>query len=308
LNDSKAYIPHMETKLNVSANSPATSDATLKAVTAVIDMPHHAFDEASGAHMLRAAPEAMSPFIGVDSFVMPYPFFGPHPHAGMSAVTVMLPEAEAGFINRDSLGDRSEIKPGDLHWTQAGRGMMHEEIPSQPGKAAHGLQVFVNLTAANKQAAPVAFHVDANEIPVVSVEGGSVRVLAGAFGAAASPIASDARWLTKVNMLDITLQSGAVLTIPVAPGDNAFFVSRSGAFVADGEEHSAQAAMFFAQEGGLAQIVAGSQALRGVFFSGTPIAEPTYQKGPFMGNTAHDIAQYSAAFQRGDMGQLSKSF
>jgi redox-sensitive bicupin YhaK (pirin superfamily) len=308
LNDSKAYIPHMETKLNESVNSLAASGVTIKAVAAVIKMAHHAFDEASGAHMLRAAPEAMSPFIGVDSFVMPYPFFGPHPHAGMSAVTVMLPEAEAGFINRDSLGDRSEIKPGDLHWTQAGRGMMHEEIPSQPGKAAHGLQVFVNLSAANKQAAPVAFHVDANDMPVVAVEGGSVRVLAGQFGAAASPIASDPRWLTKVNMLDVTLQSGAALNIPVAPGENAFFVARSGAFIANGKEQGAQAAIFFAREGALAQIKAGTQALRGVFFSGTPITEPTYQKGPFMGNTAHDVAQYAAAFQRGDMGQLSKSF
>jgi redox-sensitive bicupin YhaK (pirin superfamily) len=308
LNDGKAYISHMETKTNLNVNDPATSGVTIKAVTAVIDMPHHAFDHASGAHMLRAAPEAMSPFIGVDSFVMPYPFFGPHPHAGMSAVTLMLPEAKGGFINRDSLGDRSEIKPGDLHWTQAGRGMMHEEIPSEPGKAAHGLQVFVNLAAAHKQADPVAFHVDANAMPVIAVEGGSVRVVAGAFGAATSPIASDARWLTKVNMLDVTLQSGAALNIPVASGDNAFFVARSGAVVANGEEHVAQAAIFFAREGEIAQLKAGSQALRGVFFSGTPIAEPTYQKGPFMGNTAHDIAQYSAAFQRGDMGQLSKSF
>jgi redox-sensitive bicupin YhaK (pirin superfamily) len=306
LNDSNAYISHMDTKTNVKLTN--TNATTIKAINAVVAMPHHAFDNASGAHMLRAAPEAMSPFIGVDSFVMPYPFFGPHPHAGMSAVTLMLPEAEGGFINRDSLGDRSEIKPGDLHWTQAGRGMMHEEIPSEPGKAALGLQVFVNLSAANKQAAPVAFHVNANEIPVVSVAGGSVRVVAGEFGAASSPIASDARWLTRVNMLDVTLQSGAALNIPVAPGDNAFFVARSGAVVANGKEHVAQAAIFFAQEGAIAQIKAGGTALRGVFFSGTPIAEPTYQKGPFMGNTAHDIAQYAAAFQRGDMGQLSKSF
>jgi redox-sensitive bicupin YhaK (pirin superfamily) len=308
LNDSDAYITHMETKTKLDAKDAAKSGATIKAVAAVVAMPHHAFDDASGAHMLRAAPEAMSPFIGVDSFVMPYPFFGPHPHAGMSAVTLMLPEAEGGFINRDSLGDRSEIKPGDLHWTQAGRGMMHEEIPSAPGKAAHGLQVFVNLAAAHKQVAPIAFHVDANEIPTLSFEGGRVRVVAGQFGSAASPITRDARWLTKVNMLDISLESAASLHIPVALGDNAFFVARSGAFVVNGEAREAQAAIFFAREGGLAQITAGAKALRGVFFSGTPIAEPTYQKGPFMGNTAHDIAQYTTAFQRGDMGSLSKSF
>ena len=75
-------------------------------IAQIVPMPHHAFDAHSGAHMLRAAPEQISPFIGIDSYTMPQPFFGPHPHAGMSAVTLMLPEADGGFINRDSLGDQ----------------------------------------------------------------------------------------------------------------------------------------------------------------------------------------------------------
>jgi redox-sensitive bicupin YhaK (pirin superfamily) len=90
---------------------------SVKTVKAVVAMPYHGFDAHSGAHMLRADPADMDPFIGIDSYTMPQPFFGPHPHAGMSAVTLMLPEAEGGFINRDSLGDRSIIGPGDLHWT-----------------------------------------------------------------------------------------------------------------------------------------------------------------------------------------------
>jgi redox-sensitive bicupin YhaK (pirin superfamily) len=280
----------------------------LKAIKAVLPMPYHGFDQHSGAYSLRADPADISPFIGADLFTMPQPFFGPHPHAGMSAVTVMLPEAEGGFTNRDSLGDHSLIAPGDMHWTQAGRGMMHEEIPIQPGKAALGLQVFVNLIATHKQAPPVAFHVQHADMPVVPLEGASVRVVAGAFDGQSSPITRDARWLTKVNILDITVQAGAHIDLPVAAGDNAFFIAHSGSFMALGQENTAQAAIIFEADGAVAQIMAGSQTLRGVFFSGTPILEPLFPKGPFMGNTAQDVAQYAARFARGEMGALSKSF
>jgi redox-sensitive bicupin YhaK (pirin superfamily) len=281
---------------------------TLRSIKAVLSTPYHPFDSDSGAHIMRADSADISPFIGTDSFTMPQPFFGPHPHAGMSAVTLMLPEAQGGFINRDSLGDRSIVHPGDLHWMQAGRGMMHEEIPSERGKAAHGFQIFVNLTAANKQSDPVAFHVSHADIPVVQVDGGSVRVVAGEFDGQYSPITHDPRWLTKVNMLDVTLQPGASLNLPVKAGDNAFFVMRSGVFSAPDQQNLAQAAIIFAADGVSAQIKAGNQPLRGVFFSGTPIKEPMFPQGPFMGNTAQDIAQYIARFQSGDMGHLSKSF
>jgi redox-sensitive bicupin YhaK (pirin superfamily) len=281
---------------------------SLRSIKAVVPTPYHAFDSQSGAYMMRADPADISPFIGADSFTMPQPFFGPHPHAGMSAVTLMLPEAQGGFINRDSLGDRSAIAPGDLHWTQAGSGMMHEEIPSEPGKAAHGFQVFVNLSAANKQSDPVAFHVSHTDIPLVQLDGGSVRVVAGEFDGQFSPITHDARWLTKVNMLDITLQPGASVNLPVKAGDNAFFIIRSGSFSAPDQQNIAGAAIIFAADGALAKVQAGDQTLRGVFFSGTPIKEPMFPKGPFMGNSAQDVAQYAARFARGEMGQLAPSF
>jgi redox-sensitive bicupin YhaK (pirin superfamily) len=289
---------------------------SVKNIKAVVPMPYHAFDAQSGAHMLRAQANWLDPFIGVDSFVMPQPFFGPHPHAGMSAVTLMLPEAEGGFINRDSLGDSSTIRPGDLHWTQAGRGMMHEEVPSEPGKAAHGLQIFVNLARANKQAAPAAFHINHENMPVVTMPDAQVRVVAGEFAGHSSPIAQDSRWLTRVNLLDVSLQADAVLNVPVKAGDNAFFVLYSGMLALPdliqnrplaGVE-SERAAIIFEADGVVAQLKAGSAPVRGVFFSGTPLNEPLVSGGPFMGNTADDITHYKRAFARGDMGQLSKSF
>jgi redox-sensitive bicupin YhaK (pirin superfamily) len=284
----------------------------LLGIKAIAAMPYHGFDAQSGAHMLRVDPSWIDPFLGIDSYTMPQPFFGPHPHAGMSAVSLMLPEADGGFINRDSLGDHSLIRPGDLHWTQAGRGMMHEEVPAEPGKAARGMQVFVNMSRANKQADPVALKVRHEDMPVVSFEGGSLRVVTGEFDGQSSSISNDPRWLTRVNMLDVTLQAGAHVNVPVTSGDNAFFVIRSGNFEVTAGEDTAQSAIIFeaSREPGMrmARIQAGSQDLRGVFFSGTPIKEPVYSGGPFTGNTAEDIMAYKRAFSRGEMGHLEASF
>jgi redox-sensitive bicupin YhaK (pirin superfamily) len=286
------------------------------AVKAVVNMPWHGFDEHSGAHMLRVEPSWIDPFIGIDSYTMPQPFFGPHPHAGMSAVSLMLPEADGGFINRDSLGDHSAIHPGDLHWTQAGRGMMHEEVPAEPGKAARGMQIFVNLARAHKQSEPAAFKVRFEETPVVPAPGASIRVVAGEYAGQRSPIANDPRWLTKVNMLDVSLAAGAQADIAVPAGHNAFFVVRSGSFLVPNQpiagENTAQAAIIFeanpSSAEAYARLQAGTQALRGVFFSGAPLGEPVFPGGPFMGNDAQDIVAYKRAFARGEMGQLSKSF
>jgi redox-sensitive bicupin YhaK (pirin superfamily) len=283
----------------------------LMTVKAIIEMPYHSFDGISGANMLRVDSRWIDPFIGVDSYTLRSNPFGPHPHAGMSAVSLTLPESEAGTINRDTMGDHSLISPGDLHWFQAGRGAMHEETPAAPGKTEQGLQIFVNLSRANKAAEPVGFRVSHQDMPTVSFEGGSLRVVAGEFNDQSSPIANDARWLTPVNMLDVTLQAGASVDIPVKFGDNAFFVVRSGAFEALAGKDIAQSAIIFEasnQPGeSMARIKAGSQALRGVFFSGTPINEPMFSGGPFMGNTAEDITAYRRAFSRGEMGHLEAS-
>ena len=281
----------------------------LLAVKAVAAMGYHSFDGISGANMLRADSRWIDPFIGVDNYTLRSNPFGPHPHAGMSAVSLTLPESEAGTINRDSMGDHSLIAPGDLHWFQAGRGAMHEETPAQLGKTEHGLQVFVKR--AYKATQPVGLRVKSADMPVVNFDGGSLRVVAGEFGGNESPISHDARWLTRVNMLDVTLQAGASLTIPVKSGDNAFFVIRSGTFEQLAGKEIEQSAIIFeaSSEPGesAARIAAGSQALRGVFFSGTPINEPMYPGGPFMGNSLEDISAYRRAFARGEMGHLEAS-
>ncbi len=277
----------------------------------VVAMPYHGFDQHSGATMLRTDANWMDPFLGADSYVMPQPFFPPHPHAGMSAVTLMLPEADGGFINRDSLGDISLIRPGDLQWTQAGSGMMHEEVPSHPGQAARGIQVFVNLARSHKQSPPRAFVVKHETMPVVQLnpEGtASLRVVAGQYLGQSSPIQHEQDWHTKVQMLDVTLNASTSATLQIDPTHNAFFVMRSGTLVAQNKTFHASEqqayAVFFEPGQAVIDLTSGLESLRGVLFTGKPFNEPVVSKGPFTGNSAEDLSQYIRRFQNGEMGHL----
>ena len=118
----------------------------------------------------------IDPFLGVDHAWISGPTFPPHPHAGFSAVSYLFLDSETGIDNEDSLGNRNLIQPGGLHWTAAGDGVVHEEVPAVTGKTVHMLQMFINLPA-NKQAeAPFVFSVETQDVPVVHLAGAKIRV------------------------------------------------------------------------------------------------------------------------------------
>ena len=129
----------------------------------------------------------MSPFVLVDDYVMEGPTFGPHPHAGFSAVTFALEDAVSEIMSDDTLGRRTVVRAGDVHWTLAGRGVVHSQEPETDGVRFHGLQVFVNLPARLKNVPPDSWHLDAADIPVVSKAHSRTRVMLGEFDGVSSP-------------------------------------------------------------------------------------------------------------------------
>lgn len=288
---------------------------TRRAVHSVVDMPLHRFDSQTFAHMFH--PEHLGlidPFIGVDAFNMPQNFFLPHPHGGMSAVSLLLDDSPGGVINRDSQGDHSLIAPGDLHWTQAGSGIVHEETPSQPGQAAVGLQIFVNMARSHKQDPAAVFKVVRADMPVLAQNGARVKVAAGSFAGLHSPINADARWATPVDLLDITLEAGSVIDVPLANNKNAFLIVIAGSLTSGEDAARAQQTVVYAPavQGDAGQsvlsLVAGTEGARAVLFAGVPLREPIVPYGPFVGNSRQDIAGYAQAFQSGAMGTLEASF
>ncbi len=271
----------------------------------------HMFPTGSYAYMISASGlgASLDPFLQIDHFRMAHPTFPPHPHAGMSAVTYMFDDAETGFVNRDSLGDRTLIRPGDLHWTQAGAGMMHEEVPVEPGRWAHGFQIFVNLAARHKEAPPRALHLDHERMPVVSLEGGgTLKVAVGRFGDHVSPIMDEL--LTPVNLFELRLPAHGHTVLSLGPDDLNVFatVLHGGASMFEESLVEGESGHFGRNGPSRIELRAGDKGLSAMLMSGKPLDEPVFPKGPFVGNTLTDIERYVQRFRKGGMGSLARSF
>ncbi|MBW4550826.1 MAG: pirin family protein [Aphanocapsa sp. GSE-SYN-MK-11-07L] len=247
--------------------------------------------------------DGIDPFIQLDHFYMRAPIFPPHPHAGFSAVTYMFEDSAGSFQNRDSLGDRALIHPGDLHWTQAGSGLMHEEIPSPPDTLCHGAQIFVNLAAKRKWSQPIALHLDSVQVPEYAIpDGGKVRVVVGAAFGLKSPIQP----LTPVTLLDVTLppQGKIVHTLPSSHHAFVHVIQGSGEFGAGRSRLETLDAALLEPGSETVTVQANELGLHYLLGAGEPLNEPIVSQGPFVMNTAEEIQRAIAAYQNGRMGRL----
>jgi len=258
------------------------------------------------AYTLRGAGFAapFDPFLGVDHAWDSAATFPPHPHAGFSAVSYVFLDSETGIDNRDSLGKRSLIQPGGLHWTAAGRGVVHEEVPAETGKTVHMLQIFVNLPLARQGDAPFALSLAAHDVPVAHRPGVKIRVPLGGFGDTRSPLTPP----TDVTLLEICLDDGAGLTVPLEAGRVAFFMPIHGVVTLDGERLDSSeldVPVFAAQD---AERVIRVEARQGpaklVLFGGTPLYQPVFWNGPMALASAEALEAATQAFQRGEFGRV----
>lgn len=249
----------------------------------------------------------LDPFLNIDLFHMSQPTFAPHPHAGFSAVTYMLPESPGAFRNRDSAGDRSVIGPGALHWAQAGAGLVHEESPDVAGEDCWGFQIFVNMAAADKQLAPRAFRVDSTDIPTLSAAGSTVRVLAGAQGGLSSRLTELS---ISVELYDISLDPDAAVTLTFGEGQSIWGFGISGAgHIGDlGGEPAAiddHHIALFSQDGTSLSLRAGDRGLRALVGGGRPLRQPVVWGGPFSMTSEEEVRAAYARYERGEMGTLA---
>jgi redox-sensitive bicupin YhaK (pirin superfamily) len=277
-----------------------------KVVTATAKVERHRRGAGLSIASLHAShlPDHLDPFLAFDHFEMAEPFFPPHPHAGFSAVTYILPESENGFFNRDSLGSALEIPPGDLHWTAAGSGVVHEEVPVRRGVAAHGMQIFVNLHSSKKWMKPAPLHLAAADVPRVTRDGADVRVVVGAHDGVRSPLAVP----TEVTLLDVRLAPDAALRHVPPGGESRFVYVMDGAVDAAGTTVAGGNAAGFSAHGDAIEVRAGASGARFLPAGGAPLREPVVFHGPFCMNTREDIERAVRDYQAGRMGRLEASF
>jgi redox-sensitive bicupin YhaK (pirin superfamily) len=145
----------------------------------------------------------------------------PHPHIGLATVTYLF---DGEITHRDSLGTFAAIRPGEVNWMTAGRGIVHSERTAAERRVAgdklHGLQCWVALPAAKEEIDPSFFHRDADELPQVKDKGVIARVVAGQAFGARSPVVTASDTI----FVDVTMTAGNVIPLDADYEERAIYI------------------------------------------------------------------------------------
>lgn len=228
-----------------------------------------------------------------------------HPHRGFETVTYMI---DGTFQHQDSHGGGGLISDGDTQWMTAGSGLLHIETPPEAmvmaGGVFHGMQLWVNLPAADKMLDPNYQAIEAGDVRLVtSADGGAlIRIIAGDIGTHAGPGSTH----TPITLAHVTLAPGARVTVPWDVSSNALAYAMAGSGSAGIEAaplQTGQLALFGA--GDQLTLSAGDRHSLDVFLlGGRPIAEPVAHYGPFVMNTKAELLQAFEDFQAGRLGTI----
>lgn len=262
--------------------------------------------DGGGVKLYRiVAPDGMR---GLDPFLMVDDFgsdraddyiagFPPHPHRGFETVTYML---EGRMLHEDHLGHRGLLESGGVQWMTAGRGVIHSEMPQQEAGRMRGMQLWVNLPAAEKMKDPAYRHLPAEEIPVATLPSGvSVKIVAGSFADGERSMQGAAKGIsTDPLYLDVRLPPGAGLEIPVERGHRALVYVHQGQLEIAGEPVSVRQMAVLGDGDGL-ELRAASEAAGALVLAARPLREPIVHYGPFVMTTREEIRQAIADYESG---------
>ena len=244
----------------------------------------------------------LDPFLMLDAFGTDNPDdyiggFPDHPHRGFETVTYMI----AGRMrHRDNAGHEGLLQNGGVQWMTAGRGIVHSELPEQEAGRMEGFQLWLNLPAERKMAAPWYRDIQAAEIPeLLTPEGVTARVIAGASHGVAGAMQ---RERTEPLYLDLHFEAaGAAFAQALPAAANAFVYVYRGALDIGGTALAAQRMAILGNEAASDGVVLRSTqpGTRALLVAGRPLQEPIAQYGPFVMNTQEEIFQAVRDFQQG---------
>jgi redox-sensitive bicupin YhaK (pirin superfamily) len=145
-----------------------------------------------------------------------------HPHIGLATITFLF---EGEILHRDSLGYVQAIRPGEINWMTAGKGIVHSEKVSPEllasGQKLHGLQTWVALPVEHEETEPRFEHYPADGIPVLQQQGAKITVVIGTAYGKTSPV----RAASETLYVEIKLEPGASINLPEAEELGVYVVS-----------------------------------------------------------------------------------
>ena len=242
--------------------------------------------------------EQVDPFILIHHFG-PYAIselnnpldIGPHPHRGFEPATFLF---QGEQLHKDSLGNESIVKAGDVQWTTAGRGVIHSEGPSKEfvkkGGEVEGIQLWVNLPKDKKMITPNYQHVKEDEFSVVVSQDALIRtkVVTGALKDAKGSIQTQ----TPIDSFVIQAKKGGKEFIPVKKNHNALIYLLNGKVIVNGVSlvKGENQLLTFEQDGSGIELIAEENAQL-LFLSGQPFDEKVVSWGPYVMNSQTEILE-----------------
>ena len=222
----------------------------------------------------------------------------PHPHIGLATVTYLF---EGELQHRDSLGSVQMIRPGDINWMTAGRGIVHSERTPEALRMApsrlFGIQVWVALPRAQEEAAPSFVHHGGGTMPVLDGKGVRIRLMIGSLSGARSPVAT----LSPMVYADAALAPGSRLVVPAEHPERALYVVEG---VIDISGRSFGVSQLLVLRRGVDVAVTASEGARILVLGGEPVDGPRHIWWNFVSSSSGRIAQAKADWKAGRFPQV----
>jgi redox-sensitive bicupin YhaK (pirin superfamily) len=194
----------------------------------------------------------------------------PHPHIALATVTYLF---EGEIVHRDHLGFTQPIRPGDVNWMIAGRGIVHSERTARDrrvqGAILHGIQSWVALPLHEEERSPSFEHHPKHTLPLINEPGIEMRVVAGSAYGKTAPVTV----LSPTLYVAAKIDAGATLSVADEHTERAAYVVE-GSLLCDGQEHSVGTMLIFRT--GVAVKLTARRAARVMLLGGAPLDGPRH--------------------------------
>lgn len=237
----------------------------------------------------QMGPELLSPGRGLD--------VAPHPHIGLATVTYLF---EGELLHRDGLGTVQVIRPGEVNWMTAGRGIAHSERTPQEmrvsGAGMFGIQSWVAMPQRYEEDEPAFAHHGAEELPVVEAEGVRLRLISGSLYGSRSPVLT----LSEMFYADANMIAGSRLSIPLEHEERAaYIVEGSVEILPDGGSFDAGQLLVFKPGAEIILRANEGAPARVMLLGGEPMDGPRHIWWNFVSSSIERIEQAKEDWQAG---------
>ncbi|WP_040260808.1 pirin family protein [Pseudomonas massiliensis] len=265
-------------------------------------------ESVGGQPILRPLPSAqcrsVGPFVFFD-YILPHPYapgsgmnIAQHPHIGLSTLTYLF---EGELLHKDSLGSEERVRPGEVSWMTAGRGIAHvERTPDdlvQSGSTLHGLQVWLAMPKAKEKGTPSYYYFEADELPSREEDGVRLTMVAGHGFRLISPVPVLSPTLYAI----VDMAPGSTLLIPDEHAQRAVFLLEGDARL--GSE-PLQAHSLTVLEEGVESSLASPIGARLALIGGAPLDGPRRMNWNFVASDTTLIEEARARWAVGDWPQV----